>query len=389
MLAEKVPDTIDGGRVPAYDAFDRVVEVSNGSHEQVVYGPGGGKLAWMNGQTLQQAFVPLAGGAEAVYTPGGLAWYRHPDWLGSSRLASTPSRTVYYDGAYAPYGESYAESGTADHSFTGQNQNIASSGAYPLYDFMAREYNPTWGRWISPDPMGGDVTNAQSLNRYAYVDNNPASLTDPLGLDPGGDPGGMECADPQYAESNAQCQGPGSPWCLWSSSYGEPCYTGTPWWLAAGTGIYATGGGGGGGGSTSSAPPAGQPPLVGGSGPQGGGSGFSPTAVPIEELGACVLAPEVCAAVEVITVVSIGYEGYELWKHTRPVPAQPQAQPTTGARTKPEPPKRGEVCYELYLAETADCGARHTNDEDYNACMEVANLNYTRCKQGLPPVPSR
>jgi RHS repeat-associated protein len=192
MLAEKVRNTIDGDRVPAYDTFDRVVEVSNGSHEQVVYGPGGGKLALMNGQTLQQAFVPLAGGAEAVYTPGGLAWYRHPDWLGSSRLASTPSRTVYYDGAYAPYGESYAESGTADHSFTGQNQNIASSGPYPLYDFMAREYNPSWGRWLSPDPMGGDITNPQSLNRYAYVDNNPASLTDPMGLS-AGDP--MDCTN--------------------------------------------------------------------------------------------------------------------------------------------------------------------------------------------------
>jgi RHS repeat-associated protein len=169
-----------------YDALGRLVEISNGSHEQLIYGPGGGKLALMNGQTLQQALVPLVGGAEAVYGPSGLAYYRHPDWLGSSRLASTPSRSVYYDGAYAPYGESYAESGTPDHSFTGQEQDVAPSGQYALYDFMAREYNPTWGRWLSPDPMGGNVLNPQSLNRYAYVNNNPLSLTDPLGLDPMG-----------------------------------------------------------------------------------------------------------------------------------------------------------------------------------------------------------
>jgi RHS repeat-associated protein len=100
------------------------------------------------------------------------------------RLASTPSRSVYYDGAYAPYGESYAESGTTDHSFTGQNQDVAPSGQYPLYDFMAREYNPTWGRWLSPDPKGGNVLNPQSFNRYAYVDSNPLSLTDPLGQEP-------------------------------------------------------------------------------------------------------------------------------------------------------------------------------------------------------------
>jgi hypothetical protein len=40
------------------------------------------------------------------------------------------------------------------------------------------------GRWLSPDPMGGDVSNPQSLNRYAYALNNPETLTDPLGTNP-------------------------------------------------------------------------------------------------------------------------------------------------------------------------------------------------------------
>jgi hypothetical protein len=39
------------------------------------------------------------------------------------------------------------------------------------------------GRWLSPDPAGGDVTNPQSLNRYAYVMNNPTTFVDPLGLE--------------------------------------------------------------------------------------------------------------------------------------------------------------------------------------------------------------
>ncbi len=38
------------------------------------------------------------------------------------------------------------------------------------------------GRWLSPDPLGGDVTNPQSLNRYAYALNNPTTFVDPLGL---------------------------------------------------------------------------------------------------------------------------------------------------------------------------------------------------------------
>ena len=38
------------------------------------------------------------------------------------------------------------------------------------------------GRWLSPDPLAGDITNPQSLNRYAYVINNPTSAIDPPGL---------------------------------------------------------------------------------------------------------------------------------------------------------------------------------------------------------------
>jgi RHS repeat-associated protein len=43
-------------------------------------------------------------------------------------------------------------------------------------------YGSNQGRWLSPDPLGRDVANPQSLNRYAYVLNNPATLVDPQGL---------------------------------------------------------------------------------------------------------------------------------------------------------------------------------------------------------------
>ena len=175
--------TIDGSTVGlTYDALGRMVEQARGAaYTEIVYGPGGGKLALMSGQTLSKAFVPLPGGATAVYTASGLAYYRHADWLGSARLASTPSRGVYYDGAYAPYGETYAESGTTDRSFTGQNQDTVSG----LYDFMFRQYHAVQGRWISPDPAGTGAVNPaspQSWNRYAYVGSSPLEYTDPLGL---------------------------------------------------------------------------------------------------------------------------------------------------------------------------------------------------------------
>jgi RHS repeat-associated protein len=45
-----------------------------------------------------------------------------------------------------------------------------------------RVFSPNIGRWHSPDPAPADLTNPQSLNRYAYVLNNPTTLTDPTGL---------------------------------------------------------------------------------------------------------------------------------------------------------------------------------------------------------------
>jgi RHS repeat-associated protein len=130
------------------------------------------------------------GGTAAVFKWNGssayLAYYRHSDWVGSSRLASTRDRAVYYDGAYAPYGENYAESGTTDRVFAGLPQNLVTTGAYPLDDALRREYNSTWGRWMSPDPAGmaaADPSNPQTWNRYAYVANNPTNFIDPLGLD--------------------------------------------------------------------------------------------------------------------------------------------------------------------------------------------------------------
>ena len=164
-----------------YDAGGRMVEQGrSGTYTQIVYAPSGTKLALMNGSALQRGYVPLTGGSMAVYNSSGLAYYRHSDWIGSSRFASTPTRAMYFDGAYAPFGEVYAQAGTPDESFTGMSQDTASS----MYDFPTREYG-TQGRWTSPDPAGIASTNPgdpQSWNRYAYAWNRPLNLIDPSGM---------------------------------------------------------------------------------------------------------------------------------------------------------------------------------------------------------------
>jgi RHS repeat-associated protein len=179
--------TLEGITV-TYDALGRAVEAAKtGGTEEFLYGPGGGKLAVMSGQTLVSAYVPLPGGAEAVYNSSGLAGYHHADWEGSARLASTPSKALSAVTAYGPYGEIYAEagSGAPDRSFTGQKQDIDTAHSGGQYGFLNREYNPIQGRWWTPDPAGLDAVdpnNPQTWNRYAYVAGNPLMAIDPFGL---------------------------------------------------------------------------------------------------------------------------------------------------------------------------------------------------------------
>jgi RHS repeat-associated protein len=171
--------TIDSVNL-TYDALGRMVEQNrSGTYSEIMYAPTGEKIEIMNGQSYTKAFVALPGGAVAVYG-GPVNLFRHADHLGSSRFVSTGNRTMYYDGAYAPFGEPYSQSGTTDLSFTGMNQDTVAG----LYDFPAREYS-IQGRWTSPDPAGlaaVNPTNPQSWNRYAYVQNSPLNLIDPLGL---------------------------------------------------------------------------------------------------------------------------------------------------------------------------------------------------------------
>jgi RHS repeat-associated protein len=243
------PVTIDSVTL-IYDALGRMVEQDkSGVYSEIAYAPAGGKLAIMSGQSLTKAFVPLSGGAMAVYNSSGLAYYRHSDWLGSSRFASTPARALYFDGAYAPFGENYAQTGTTDLSFTGMNQDTVSN----LFDFPAREYNAIHGRWPSPDPAGilsVHMKDPQSWNRYAYVGNRPLSSVDPTGLD--------KCDD----DTLDICNGTGGDWGYFYS------------------GFFSGGDGGGtdNGGDTGSEPNGGDP---NGGDPNGGDSGGPCSADPL------------------------------------------------------------------------------------------------------------
>ena len=174
---------IDGSANQTYDAMGHMVELNEpGWLVQFLYDDSGFEFGASHAQGNTFATIPLPGGETALYSGGALQNYNHKDWLGTTRLTSGATAGFVGDQARAPFGESYAvkPGNNMANYYAGLFQNIEGD----LFDTQYREYHPTQGRWITPDPAGlaaVDPTNPQSWNRYAYVLNNPLAMIDTLG----------------------------------------------------------------------------------------------------------------------------------------------------------------------------------------------------------------
>jgi RHS repeat-associated protein len=105
----------------------------------------------------------------------------HTDRLGSTTFVTDETGATIQKTIYYPWGQAWATAGTVkDERFASMEQRDAQTGNDPT---VFRMYNPRLYRWLSPDPLAGSILNPQSLNRYAYVLNNPVNVIDPLGLD--------------------------------------------------------------------------------------------------------------------------------------------------------------------------------------------------------------
>jgi RHS repeat-associated protein len=181
--AQGHPVTVDSTSNQTYDAFGQLAELSaSGWVGQYLYDETGHELGLSQAGSGSFAFIPLPGGGTALYN-GSLQNYGHVDWLGTSRLTSAAASGFVGESARGPFGEPYATvlGPNTLQDFSHMIFNIEND----LYDTHYREYHPTQGRWITPDPAGiaaVDPTNPQTWNRYAYTSNNPLSNSDPLGL---------------------------------------------------------------------------------------------------------------------------------------------------------------------------------------------------------------
>jgi RHS repeat-associated protein len=98
--------------------------------------------------------------------------------LGSVTSLSASSASLANTYSYDSFGRLAASTGTVTNRFqyTGRQFDPETG----IYFYRARYHNPTFGRFISEDPIGF----AGGINKHAYVGNSPTNWTDPFGLRP-------------------------------------------------------------------------------------------------------------------------------------------------------------------------------------------------------------
>lgn len=162
-----------------------------------IYQSGQGQPGWQIWQG-QQSGNAIAGtiwnirhlqGFNTATYPSVSTTHYLADHLGSTSMALTVEGWPTQTSEFQPYGQEINWVASANHyKFTGQERDNETG----LDHFMFRTYSSTAGRWMSADPYLGsmDLSNPQSLNRYAYVGNSPLTTIDPTGLDGVGSAGG-------------------------------------------------------------------------------------------------------------------------------------------------------------------------------------------------------
>jgi RHS repeat-associated protein len=216
--------TYDGNHHYTYDAENRIVQIDSGSTASYVYNENGKRVRKNTSSGCLEYFYGPNGLAESDFNGSWPAQYIyagsqliaeytssttefiHGDHLGSSRLVTAVNQSVLDNMDYEPFGQQNAGGSATTHKFTAKEWD-AESG---LHYFGARYNASAMGRFMSPDWAAAPTAvpyahygNPQSLNLYAYVENNPTTTGDPDGHGDAGTFCSAECRA-RYAQYAAE-----------------------------------------------------------------------------------------------------------------------------------------------------------------------------------------
>ena len=125
------------------------------------------RISSLTGSTRTE-YIYDARGSVAAEVSYNNAWYTFGGMLAWKNVTSK---------SYTPFGEQIGET-VSGFGYNGEYYNAATGMVY----LRARFYEPEMNRFSQKDVLRGDAVNPVSLNRYAYVQNDPVNFIDPSGM---------------------------------------------------------------------------------------------------------------------------------------------------------------------------------------------------------------
>jgi RHS repeat-associated protein len=188
--------TADGTSTYTWNARGELTTIAAGSTTTAAYGydPTGRRTAKTisgattgfayNGSTAIQEKTgstvsanSIVGGTDQILSRTDSAGARTylTDGLDSTLALVDASGVIKTSYAYTPYGATTASGAASTNPVQYAGRENDANG---LYYYRARYYNPTYGRFISEDPLGL----AAGSNLYRYAADDPVDLNDPSGM---------------------------------------------------------------------------------------------------------------------------------------------------------------------------------------------------------------
>lgn len=106
----------------------------------------------------------------------------HFDCRGSTVALTTANGVITDTFAYDTYGKLISRTGTSNVIFLYNGRDGVVTDGNGLIYMRARYYSPDMRRFVNADIVAGAISEAVTLNRFAYANGNPVSNIDPFGL---------------------------------------------------------------------------------------------------------------------------------------------------------------------------------------------------------------
>jgi RHS repeat-associated protein len=198
--------TNDGVQTYKYDATGQQVSANSNTFTQSYDGDGLRVQKTESNQNTYYLRSSVLGGqvtAEVSKDTGTVQFKRGYVYLGGQLLAMQDGAVVWVHSEPVTKGQRLTDTAGQVVStvevdpFGGETLRMVNSSRQPhkytTYErdanggdeAMFRRYEGRWQRFAQPDPFDGsyDLSDPQSFNRYAYVQNDPVNFVDPSGLE--------------------------------------------------------------------------------------------------------------------------------------------------------------------------------------------------------------